>query len=214
MQYTVKQGDYLAKIAAEHGVLDWSTIWLHPDNKELRDRRQNPHVLYPGDTLEIPARERRTVDAATEKRHRFKRSSKSLKLRLVLKDLSFEPIRNTECSLFLDGVKHDLVSDGDGLVEHTIPATTSEAKLVFVGSARTIEVPLLVGHLDPVDTVSGQKARLNNLGYFAGTLAEDDEPLFKSAVEEFQLEHMGGGAAVDGKCGPKTQAKLKQLHGC
>jgi hypothetical protein len=72
----------------------------------------------------------------------------------------------------------------------------------------------LVGHLDPVDTPTGQKARLNNLGYFAGSLAKEDEALFKSAVEEFQLERMGGGAAVDGKCGPKTQAKLKEAHGC
>jgi len=214
MQYIVKQGDYLAKIAAEHGVVDWSTIWLHPDNKELRDRRHDPQVLYAGDKLAIPEPQRKTVDAATEKRHRFQRSGKTLKLRLVLQDLSFVPIKNADCALFVDGIKHDLVSDGDGLVELAIPATTSEAKLVFRSSARTIEVPLLVGHLDPIDTVSGQKARLNNLGYFAGTMAEDDEPLFKSAVEEFQLEHMGGGAAVDGKCGPKTQAKLKETHGC
>jgi N-acetylmuramoyl-L-alanine amidase len=214
MQYIVKQGDYLAKIAAEHGVRDWSAIWLHPENKELRDRRQNPHVLYPGDRLYVPVHERRTEDAATEQRHRFKVQGKPLKLRLKLKDLSFAPMQDTECALFIDGEKHDLVSDGSGFVELTIPATTSTAKLVVPGAERTIEVPLLVGNLDPVDTVSGQKARLNNLGYFAGTMADDDEPLFKSAVEEFQLEQMGGGAAVDGKCGPKTQAKLKQVHGC
>jgi hypothetical protein len=214
MHYIVKQGDYLAKIANEHGGLDWSTIWLHPENKELRDKRKSPHVLYPGDALHIPEREKRTENAATDTKHRFKTAGGPLKLRLVLRDLNFEPIANRKCSLFLDGVKHDLVSDGDGLVEVTLPPATKAAQLVFGAPPQTLELPLLVGHLDPVDTPTGQKARLNNLGYFAGSLAKEDEALFKSAVEEFQLERMGGGAAVDGKCGPKTQAKLKEAHGC
>jgi peptidoglycan hydrolase-like protein with peptidoglycan-binding domain len=42
-------------------------------------------------------------------------------------------------------------------------------------------------------------------------LDEEDEARFKSAVEEFQCDH---GLAVDGKCGPKTQAKLEEIHGC
>jgi hypothetical protein len=214
VQYIVKQGDHIARIAHEHGVSSWSVIWLHPDNKPLRDKRQNPHVLHPGDVLQIPEREQRTEQVATEKRHRFERAGQTLKLRLALKDLVFEPIANTECTLFVDGVKHDLVSNGDGVIEAAVPATASQASLVFARQDKPLELPLLVGHLDPVDTPSGQKARLNNLGYFAGTQADEDEALLKSAIEEFQLEHMGGGAAVDGKCGPKTQAKLKQVHGC
>ena len=35
--------------------------------------------------------------------------------------------------------------------------------------------------------------------------------MFLSAIEEFQCDH---GLVVDGKCGPATQAKLKQVHGC
>jgi N-acetylmuramoyl-L-alanine amidase len=70
---------------------------------------------------------------------------------------------------------------------------------------------LHIGELDPVDTFSGQQARLNNLGYFPGSSDQDDDPQFLSAAEEFQCDH---GLTVDGKIGPKTQAKLKQVHGC
>jgi hypothetical protein len=80
-----------------------------------------------------------------------------------------------------------------------------------VAAARTLTI--LIGHLDPVSEASGQKARLNNLGYFAGAMDEDDDARFRSAVEEFQCEHMGKGS-VDGVCGPKTQAKLEDVHGC
>jgi peptidoglycan hydrolase-like protein with peptidoglycan-binding domain len=78
-----------------------------------------------------------------------------------------------------------------------------------------IVIPIKIGHLDPVEEQSGQQSRLNNLGYFAGPLAaasnEGNRALFLSAVEEFQCEH---GLTVDGKCGPLTQAELKQVHGC
>src|SRR5262249_8508870 len=78
-----------------------------------------------------------------------------------------------------------------------------------------VVIPIKVGHLDPVEEVSGQQARLNNLGYFAGPLEgkteEENQALFLSAIEEFQCDH---GLRVDGICGPQTQAKLKEVHGC
>ena len=51
--YTVKAGDWLAKIAEEHGSTV-SEIWNHPDNAELRAKRGSPDVLYPGDIVHIP----------------------------------------------------------------------------------------------------------------------------------------------------------------
>ena len=97
-----------------------------------------------------------------------------------------------------------------------IPALAEKASLTVKdpeGIAAERTLTLLIDHLDPVSTPSGQKARLNNLGYFAGAMDEDDDVRFRSAVEEFQCERMGK-AAVDGVCGPKTQAKLEEVHGC
>ena len=70
-------------------------------------------------------------------------------------------------------------------------------------------LPIKIGYLDPVEEVSGQIGRLDNLGYFPGDGTDEDQ--FKSAIEEFQCDN---GLTVDGDCGPGTQAKLKEIHGC
>lgn len=72
-------------------------------------------------------------------------------------------------------------------------------------------IPIKIGHLDPVDEISGQQGRLNNLGYYFGDIDGNDSPRFRMAVEEFQCEN---GLTVDGICGPNTQAKLKEVYGC
>ena len=71
-------------------------------------------------------------------------------------------------------------------------------------------IPIQIGHLDPVDTPSGQTARLNNLGYNAGSGGEAGRVQFEMAVQEFQVDN---GLPVDGVCGPQTQAKLQETHG-
>lgn len=55
--------------------------------------------------------------------------------------------------------------------------------------------------------ISGQSGRLTNLGYFSGDVNQPEPADFKSAVEEFQCDH---GLAVDGICGPITQASLRR----
>jgi len=215
-EHIVIQGDYLSKLARKYGFSDYRTIWDHPNNAELKKKRQNPNVLLPGDKLFIPPKESKEESRPTEKKHRFEVKQKKLMLRLTLEDAFFKPIANAKCELTVEGQTLKLVTDGKGQLEHEIPSDAEKASLVIKDSQTPINDQFLsiqIGHLDPVDEISGQKARLNNLGYFAGPLDKEDEDLFRSAVEEFQCEHMGP-SAVDGKCGPKTQAKLKQVHGC
>lgn len=213
MVHFVKQGDYLSKIAKQHGFADWKTIWNDPQNADLKKKRQNPNVLYPGDKLVIPEKKEKQESGATEQHHKFKAKHKKLMLRLVLKDLNFKPLANKKCVLHVDGEEFEITSQPNGLVEHEIKPTAEQARLKVEDekSPITLEIPIEIGKLHPVDKVSGQKARLNNLGYFAGPLDEEDEALFTSAVEEFQCDHK---LTVDGKCGPKTQGKLKEIHGC
>ncbi len=54
--YVAKYGDWLAKIAEEHGTTV-AAIWNHPENAEHRQKRGSPDVLYPGDVLRIDAAE-------------------------------------------------------------------------------------------------------------------------------------------------------------
>lgn len=212
--YTVEQGDHLSKIAKDNGFTDYTVIWDHPNNVDLKKKRQNPNILFPGDQLFIPDMEEKQESGATDKKHTFTVDKKTLKLRLVLEDIYEKPIAGAQCALLVDGQTYQLTTDGHGKLEQEIPLDAKEGVLTIRGDETPFKDEVLsikIGHLDPVDEVSGQVGRLNNLGYFAGSLDGSDSDAFESAVEEFQCDH---GLKVDGDCGSQTQSKLKQVHGC
>lgn len=212
--YTVQQGDYISKIAKDNGFTDYTIIWNHPNNADLKNLRQNPNVLFPGDQVFIPDMEQKEESGATDKRHPFVVNKDTLKLRLVLEDVYEKPIAGAQCALLVDGQIFQLTTDGNGKLEQEIPLNAKQGTLTIRGDQTPFAnevIPIKIGHLDPVDEISGQVARLNNLGYAAGPLDGSDEAAFESAVEEFQCDHS---LTVDGICGPHTQSKLKQVHGC
>lgn len=206
-EHIVKQGEYLSRIAAQYGFADYRTIWDHPENAELKQKRQNPNVLYPDDRIYIPDKQVRQESRPTEQRHRFKVRLQKVLLRMVVKNIDDQPIANTECELQVEGNVFQLTTDSNGLIEQPIPKTAESGKLTLLD----VEVPVQIGHLDPVEEVSGQQARLNNLGYNAGEVGGTNEEQLRSAIEEFQCDHE---LTVDGICGSDTQAKLKEVHGC
>jgi N-acetylmuramoyl-L-alanine amidase len=212
--YSVKQGDHLSKIAKDNGFTDYTIIWDHPNNAGLKKKRQNPNVLFPGDQLFIPDMEEKQEPGATDKKHTFTVDKKTLKLRLVLEDIYEKPIAGAQCALLIDGQVYQLTTDGHGKLEQEIPLDAKEGVLTIRGDQTPFAnevIPIKIGHLDPVDEPSGQISRLNNLGYSAGKLDGSDASALESAVEEFQCDHS---LKVDGICGPVTQAKLKEVHGC
>lgn len=214
--HIVSQGEHVASIADSYGFADYLTIWNHANNATLKSKRQNPNVLYPGDRLFIPDRTPGEYSRATDQRHRFKVKGKPLKLRLTLQDHYEKPIANTACVLTIDTESHQLTTDGNGKIELTIPPSASQSALLIQGDGEEtpyagVTIPIKIGHLDPVEEISGQQGRLSSLGYFWGVIDGEDSPDFRSAVEEFQCEN---GLTVDGVCGPNTQAKLKQVYGC
>jgi len=212
--YTVKQGDHLSSIAKSFGFSDYNTIGNDPNNADLKTLRVNPNVLNPGDVLFIPEHESRIEQKGTEVRHKFVAHRPPLKLKLVLEDLFEMPIANAKCDLLLDSDTFHLTSDDDGKIEQEIKPETKGGMLV-INDPQTafngIAFPIKIGHLDPVEELSGQLARLDNLGYFPGDGTAEHLEEFKSAVEEFQCDNA---LTVDGICGPGTQAKLKEVHGC
>ncbi|MBI1189090.1 MAG: hypothetical protein GC200_00190 [Tepidisphaera sp.] len=216
-RYLVQQGDHISKIAADHGLRLWQTIWDHPDNAELKAKRGNPNVLLPGDELEVPEREQRVENCATTQRHRFQAKTDGLMLRVKTLDFCNAPVANADATLWVAGDFDHCKTDGEGLLERVLPLDAQEGRLRVQSAAiaGTLDVPLDIGHLDPVDEVTGQIGRLNNLGYDAGPVEapQDDAARLrvKSAIEEFQCDQ---GLKVDGICGPNTQKKLKEAHGC
>ncbi len=206
-EHIVQQGEYLAKIAAQYGFSSYRTIWDHANNAELKRKRKNPNILYPGDKLFIPDRQPREESASTDTRHDYRLKSETLKLRLLVKGSDDEPIANTPCVLIVENRRYEKTTNAAGNVEEIIRRGAHVASLTI----RDVEIPLRIGDLDPVEEISGQQARLNNLGYDAGPVDGSDEAKRRSAVEEFQCDHK---LKVDGDCGSKTQAKLVEVHGC
>lgn len=214
VNHVVQQGEHVSSIASQFGFTDFSIIWDHADNADLKQLRVNPNVLLPGDTLVIPDRETKEEAGATTRRHTFRLAKKELYLRLILEDAYEKPVANTPCDLFLEGTRSTVTTDGSGKIEQRIAADTANATLTIKGVETPFQNDLLsitVGALDPLNTLTGQSARLTNLGYFAGAPESEDDLQFQSALQEFQCD---GKLAVDGKPGRKTQAKLKQMHGC
>lgn len=204
----INQGEHVSRIAKEEGFDSYQKVWQEPDNQSLRDlRRDNPNVLFPDDRLFIPEREQRTESGETEQRHRFRLKASTLKLRVVLRTVDGTPICDTDCVLLLNLERIPLTTDADGMIEREIPKSTEDAKLIV--PEMDLEFDLKIGHLDPIDEVSGERGRLSNLGYFAGYSREEETQL-RWAVEEFQCEHK---LPVTGQYDDATQAKLEEVYG-
>lgn len=205
--HTVKQGEHVARIAMAYGLMNTASVWDHPDNAQLKQRRGNPNVLFPGDHLLVPDKQAKQQQGATQQRHRFRVAPLWIELRLVVEEADGEPVADTPCRLVVEGDVHQLQTDDMGRICQRIAKTAETAKLII----QEVEIPIKIGHLDPVDQRSGQIARLDNLGYNASAAGDKDEAQFLLALEEFQCDH---GLTVDGICGPNTQAKLQEVHGC
>lgn len=203
--YKVKQGDHIASIAYDAGFLSWKTIWDDGKNAGIKKQR-NPNVLYPGDVIEIPAKQKKEESAPTGEYHTFQAVGEPVMLKVVVLDWAGNPIADTDVEMQLDG-KEKLKTAGDGSVKTNVNAGGEQEGSI---SLKGYTLDLKLGHMDPVEELSGQLARLNNLGYRAGGGTDGTSPAFLSAVEEFQCDY---GLTVDGVCGPNTQAKLKDVHG-
>jgi hypothetical protein len=210
--YKVVQGDHLSSIAKAFGFSDYLTIWNDPNNAALQAQRVNPNVLYPGDSLFIPDKVPTQYPRPTDQKHQFVKNVPQLQLCLILEDIYEKPIANAACALQIGGTSSNVTTDGTGKLQQDIPPDTHSGTLVIQDPQtpfQGISIPIKIGNLDPVDEVSGQVARLNNLGYFPGD--GTDATALESAIEEFQCDNS---LTVDGICGPQTQASLKQVHGC
>jgi LysM repeat protein len=210
--YKVQQGDHLSSIAKAFGFSDYQTIWNDPNNADLKAQRVNPNVLYPGDLLFIPDKVTTQYPRPSDQKHQFVKNVPQLKLVLVLEDLYEKPIANAACTLQISGNSSNVTTDGTGKLQQNIAADAHDAVLTIQDPQtpfQDTQIPIKIGNLDPVDELSGQVARLNNLGYFPGD--GTDAAALESAIEEFQCDNS---LTVDGICGPQTQAALKQVHGC
>ena len=197
--HVVKQGETLSSIALENGFRTFRTIFEHPSNAALRANR-DPHVLLPGDEVFIPDLIVASVARSTGVLHKFVVLTARLLLRLRLLDVNGRALANTACDVGLEsGSQPEIeITDGDGVFQKPVSAQVRKGEVVAHLQStpkkdappppeRTVKFDLRIGSLNPEFKLSGQQARLNNLGYFAGYSLRDLDHLLWAA-EEFACD--------------------------
>lgn len=227
-QHTVRAGDCIYSLARRHG-FHWQTLWDHPDNSALKERRGDPGCLQPGDVVALPELRPRSESGATEQRHRFRRKGATVLFRVrLLKEPETqeqsgeeaeapepEPLADVEYVLEVDGVLSRGRTDGEGRIETAIPPDARCGRLTLEpGTANERVQELTLGGLDPVDEESGVRIRLTNLGYPSAASGEASGEEAGSALQEalrsFQRDH---GLDVTGEADQETRDRLMSEHG-
>lgn len=214
MKYVVKPGDSLISIAATHGISDWKRIWNRPENATLRRFRDDAQILAPGDEVFIPEPEPHEFECEIDKRHVFRlKKPPECFFSLYLKDEAANVIVGAKYELAVGGQTFAGTTGPDGLIAHPVPPTAQQGKLrIWVDPARPDDVqewPISIGHLDPVDSVTGVQARLNNLGFNVGTPSGVYDQRTREAVREFQR---GAGLEPNGELDDRTRDQLQSHH--
>jgi len=211
--YTVQQGECLTSIAAANGFADYRIIYDHPENADFRAKRPDPNLIFPGDVIYIPDKQDKAVNVATTAIHRFQIASGKRVLRIVVQGPDGKPMPNEPYELQIEGQVYTKQTDGNGLLQHSIPVDAASGSLKI----RNYMWPLGIAQLNPLenvpdDGISGIQARLRNLGFDPGPIDGEKGPLTEAAIRAFQAANPP--LDVDGICGPQTRAKLVERYGC
>jgi len=210
-EYTVKQGEDIESIAFRDGLF-WQTVWLDPDNDELRHYRRSPNALLPGDKVHIPEKRIERVSAGTDSKHRFRLKGVPSKLHVILLDADQKPRANLEFRLTIDGDVIEGKTNGAGEIIETV-APDAQACTLTVGQIDTDEeeeYEVELGYMDPVETLSGVQGRLNNLGLECGEPDGRLSPQTTAAIRAFQKIH---GLGETGEPDTATCDELVKAHG-
>jgi hypothetical protein len=122
-----------------------------------------------------------------------------------------EPRSNTPYVLNIDGTLTNGKTDADGYVEIPISPLAREGTLTLdPGTLKETAIPLQLGHLDPLDEISGVKQRLVNLGFGCGDLTNEVTDNFCAALSAFQEAR---GLEVTGELDQTTRNAIKDAHG-
>lgn len=205
--YVVKQGDCISSIAREAGHF-WQTIWNDPANAQLKQVRKNPNILLPGDRVMVPPLRLREESGQTEQRHKFRRKGIPEFLRLRLLTENDEPVASQPYCLEIDGQLIDGRTGDDGEIEIPIQPNAKRGKLILTQMGE--EYDLMLGEMDPIDSLGGVQARLENLGFDTGGEEACAEETTRQALRNFQERY---GLPVTGEPDPSTRNKLNELHG-
>lgn len=202
----------MLSLAHRHGLSDHRAIFEHPDNAELKQRRKTPSVLHPGDVVAIPERAEKSVEVPAGAAHTFKVKVPAAMVRIALQ---LHGSYNYELRVG-DGELTGK-TDGSAPLELPIPADAQQGELLLwpdvEGNEEAREglmrIPLLLGHLDPVEEISGVQGVLANLGHYHGPRDGRESDALRAAIGSFQRKV---GMDPTGEIDDALRDKLRAEH--
>jgi hypothetical protein len=122
-----------------------------------------------------------------------------------------EPRGQLAFTLYVNEETIQGTTDQDGYVDCGIPPNVTRARLVLApGTPHETEIKLNLGHLDPIDEISGVKQRLRNLCFDCGDQSNEETPDFAAALRAFQGKHA---LEPTGVLDEQTRAEILNAHG-
>jgi N-acetylmuramoyl-L-alanine amidase len=211
--HTFVFGDSILSLAEDSGHF-WETIWNASENAELRELRDNPETLAPGDKIYVPEIVPSERAADTAKRHTFRRKGVPARIALQLQVQNGPKFAGIVYELLIGGKTHSGKTDGEGRIDHWLPTNEKKGTLTFwpeePGYPKEIKMEIEINHLAPADTVQGLQRRLCNLGYDCGGEDGTVGEKTKAAIEAFQEAQ---GVDVTGVADAATFSKMEDVHG-
>jgi N-acetylmuramoyl-L-alanine amidase len=208
--HTVEKGECMTSISRQYGFADYHTVYDHPQNKGLKDKRKNPNMLFPGDEVFIPDHEPKEVQIPTGQPKTIKIKIPEAKLRVTVKDAEEKPAGGKKYKLS-GALEKEGQTDGSGMIEIDIPPDLEAADLE-VWIKGDDEPPrkfrLYLGQLGPVEEVEGVQQRLANLGLYRGKI--DGKP--KSIERPLLLFQRLNKLKESGEVDDDTRKKLTEVH--
>ena len=209
---TVVQGDCVASLAYQYGLLP-QTLW--DANAALHKERKSHSVLYPDDQLTIPPLSAKQETVKAGSRYTIRRKGLPEMFRIAFEDPS--GVRRTQAPYlvtFKTAEGETLASrrgetDDKGYLIEPVPPDVWEARVLLLQDDEQEEHHYRIGYLDPVSTISGVQARLNNLGFFCGEEDGEMSAWLTDILAEFQQHY---GLPVTGEICDATRRKLVELH--
>ena len=184
-QHLVKQGECLSSLAARYGLAGWEQIYNYGANADLKKKRPHPNILAPGDEVCVPEPQIQKVSMPTGKLHSFTMKEPQVKLRLAIADAKGKPLAGKRYALTVRSSEQTGQTTSEGLIEVDVSATEQSAQLrIWLdddAADADFERELAIGHLDPVDLITGVQARLANLGFSCAVTGSIDDATLAAA---------------------------------
>ncbi|TMA19111.1 MAG: peptidoglycan-binding protein [Deltaproteobacteria bacterium] len=135
------------------------------------------------------------------------------RVHLVLQGGDGEPLSSRRYTLEVDGQRLQGTTSASGALDERVPKSAKRARLELLsdGAAEPLVFELNFGGMPPETDVRGVQARLNALGFAAGSSGVLDKDTIDS-IKEFQDSYLGREAPA-GELDDETRRALRAAYG-